>query len=74
MSTHSKSAFQVKDPAPAQFGAEEPRETKYMGPERRRNNRRSGHDRRLDVRFELNTEDRRQSRGRRHDERCPAFW
>lgn len=74
MATQSKSIFEVKDPTPVQFGAEEPHETKYMGPERRRDNRRSGRDRRLDVRFELNAEDRRQSHGRRHDDRCASFW
>ena len=74
MATHTKSVFEVKDPTPVQFGAEEPAKTKYMGPERRRDNRRSGHDRRLDVRFELNAEDRRQSHGRREDDKTAAFW
>ena len=74
MSTQGKSVFEVKDPTPVHFGAEEPHQKKYMGPERRRENRRSGHDRRLDVRFELNAEDRRKSHGRRHDDNAPTFW
>ena len=74
MSTQTKSVFEVKDPTPVHFEAEDPHEKKYMGPERRRENRRSGHDRRLDVRFELNAEDRRQSHGRREGDTCPDFW
>ncbi len=69
-----KSVFEVKDPTPPQFAVEELHEQKYMGPERRRDNRRSGHDRRLDVRFELNAEDRRQSHGRREGDKAPQFW
>ena len=74
MSTHTKSVYEVKDPTPVHFGAEEPKQQKYMGPERRRQTRRSGHDRRLDVRFELNAEDRRKSHGRREEDKCPDFW
>jgi len=37
----------------------------YKGPERRRENRRSGVDRRKNIRFELDKEDRRKTYGRR---------
>ncbi len=48
---------------------------KYMGIERRRDNRRSGIDRRTDVRFEPGKDDRRQSHGRRHDDEAGhVFW
>jgi len=69
-----KSVFEVKDATPPKFGVEEPQQQKYMGPERRRDNRRTGHDRRLDVRFELNADDRRQSHGRREADQAPHFW
>jgi hypothetical protein len=69
-----KSVFEVKDATPPKFEVEELHEQKYMGPERRRENRRTGHDRRLDVRFELNADDRRQSHGRREGDNGPNFW
>ena len=47
---------------------------KYMGQERRRENRRSGHDRRGDVLFEIGKDDRRQESGRREDDAAPTFW
>jgi hypothetical protein len=37
----------------------------YKGPERRKGNRRSGVDRRKNIRFEIDKEDRRKSYGRR---------
>jgi len=46
----------------------------YTGPERRRGNRRSGKDRRSEVRFEIGKENRRKNRGRRHDDKAPDFW
>ncbi len=70
-----KAHFEVRDVSPATFDpADKKNPKKYMGPERRRENRRSGKDRRTDVRFELNKEDRRQSHGRRHDDKSPQFW
>ena len=47
---------------------------KYMGQERRRENRRSGSDRRGDVRFEIGKDDRREKHGRREDDSAPTFW
>ena len=47
--------------------------TKYMGPERRRVNRRTGNERRSSVRFDL-TGDRRGGGGRREDDGGPRFW
>lgn len=47
---------------------------KYMGPERRRDNRRKNKDRRAEVRFEPGKEDRRQLPGRRDDDATPNFW
>jgi hypothetical protein len=47
---------------------------KYMGQERRRVDRRQQTDRRDDVRFEMNSSDRRQKEGRRHNDAAPKFW
>ena len=74
-----KARFEARDVSPVIYGTEkgEDKKTpkkKYVGPERRRDNRRSGHDRRIDVRFEINKEDRRQSHGRREDDKSPDFW
>lgn len=47
---------------------------KYMGIERRKVNRRSGLDRRTEVRFEPGKDDRRKNHGRRADDNTPEFW
>ena len=46
----------------------------YTGVERRRSNRRSGHDRRKELRLEIGREDRRKSLGRRRDDTGPKRW
>lgn len=70
-----KAHFEARDVSPASYDPmDKDNPKKYMGPERRRENRRGGKDRRQDVRFELNKEDRRQSQGRRHDDKSPQFW
>jgi hypothetical protein len=75
MPPQEKAHFEARDVSPATYDPKDEKSTrKYMGPERRRENRRSGHDRRNDVRFELNKEDRRKSQGRRHDDKSPQFW
>ena len=50
------------------------RAKKYMGAERRHEDRRQAVDRREDVRFDLKAEDRRQKPGRRHGDAAPKFW
>jgi hypothetical protein len=47
---------------------------KYVGPERRKENRRSQTDRRGEVRFEVKKSDRRENSGRREDDKSPKFW
>lgn len=46
----------------------------YNGMERRFVIRRSGVDRRQEVRFEIGKDDRRQTEGRRDDDSTPKFW
>lgn len=58
----------------ADFTERKPAARKYMGQERRRGHRRISRDRRQEIRFEFNKEDRRQQRGRRDGENTPSFW
>ena len=69
-----KAIFGSQDTSPATFGTEEPGQKKYMGPERRRDNRRQAVDRRVDVRFDPKASDRRQQTGRRNNDAAPKFW
>ena len=69
-----KALFGSQDTSPATFGSEEPGQKKYMGPERRRDNRRQAVDRRVDVRFDPKASDRRQQDGRRQNDAAPKFW
>lgn len=46
----------------------------YKGPERRREVRRKNSDRRQDIRFEPDKDDRRQSPGRRKDDKDNNLW
>ena len=52
----------------------DPKKTRYIGMERRRNNRRKAQDRRGDVRFDLTKSDRRQTQGRRAEDMTPKFF
>lgn len=47
---------------------------KYMGAERRSENRRSPQDRRGEVRFDTKSSDRRVTEGRRSGDKSPKFW
>jgi len=49
-------------------------EAKYKGKERRSENRREAKDRREEVRFEIKKTDRRDSQGRRSDDKTPTFY
>ena len=75
MPPEEKAHFEARDVSPTTYDPTDKKNPKkYMGPERRRENRRSGHDRRLDVRFEPSKEDRRKNHGRRHSDKSPDFW
>ena len=63
-----RAQFEVKDVGIGASGGEAGGDAKYMGIERRRVHRRTGIDRRTDVRFEPGKDDRRQNHGRRHDD------
>ncbi len=69
-----KAKFEVRDVDTGSSNPMKKEGKKYMGVERRRENRRSGMDRRTDVRFEPSKDDRRKNHGRRHDDNSPQFW
>ena len=71
-----KAQFEVRDVGTgASAGDSNDGKQKYMGVERRRANRRTGVDRRTEVRFEPGKDDRRKNWGRRHDDETGhAFW
>ena len=72
---HEKALFEAREVSPPSYEEEDnPAKKKYMGPERRRDNRRTGKDRRDEVRFEIGKDDRRQSQGRRRGDKNPKFW
>ena len=68
-----KATFESRDPTGLTPSKEDEEKT-YHGPERRRVNRRSGKERRVDVRFECGQGDRRKNHGRREKDGGPDFW
>jgi len=69
-----KAKFEVRDVSPGSSNPGQGGGKKYMGQERRRTQRRSGIDRRTEVRFEPGKDDRRENFGRRADDNTPKFW
>jgi hypothetical protein len=69
-----KASFYARDPDLGTSDQSKPQKKKYMGVERRKANRRSGKDRRDDVRFDLDKSDRRQNQGRREEDHTPKYW
>ena len=51
-----------------------PEKKAYDGEERRMGTRRNGKDRRVDVRFNLTKQDRRENVGRRAEDVLPKLW
>ena len=68
-----KPIFESREPGFGKDPGESEADKKYTGPERRKDNRRQK-DRREDVRFDPNSNDRRQSDGRRKEDKLPKFW
>ena len=69
-----KASFYSRDPNHLIRDKTDPSKKNYAGVERRLDNRRKATDRREDVRFDLTKTDRRQSEGRREDDKSPKFW
>jgi len=70
------SDYTIDRPARGSSAVFEAREcaTEYNGVNRRRGHRRNTADRRQELRFELDKPDRRQSAGRRKDDKRIQFW
>lgn len=62
------SRFEARDPSTVHYIVDSRGERRYTGPERRIANRRSGKDRRTEIRFEPSKENRRKNWGRRQDD------
>lgn len=58
----------------ASFEPAETRAETYKGPNRRRVHRRNRGDRREEMRFEPDKNDRRVNPGRRAEDKTPKFW
>jgi hypothetical protein len=69
-----KSSFYSRDPEVATNDISKKDKKKYMGVERRRDDRRKAQDRRSDVRFDLDKSDRRKNDGRREDDATVKYW
>ncbi len=69
-----RASFYSRDPRPFSSDTEDSEKRKYAGEERRKRNRRSNTDRRQEVRFEPDKDDRRQTDGRRKNDKQPKFW
>lgn len=63
-----RAQFEIRDVGTDASGSGAAGDKKYMGMERRSEHRRTGIDRRTDVRFEPGKDDRRKNHGRRHDD------
>jgi len=68
-----KASFYARDVSPSSSYAKSNNGKKFMGVEKRRYRRRSGQDRRADIRFDIKG-DRRQNNGRREEDAAPQFW
>jgi hypothetical protein len=74
-SAPGKAQFDSQEVSPTSYSSgDKSKPKKYMGPEQRRGHRRGGEERRKDIRFELDKEDRRKDQGRRKDDETPEFW
>ena len=73
MSAQRASCF-IQDPKGLVLDLVEPEKEKYEGVDRRMESRRKKADRRVDVRFNITNQDRRESVGRRAEDVLPKFW
>lgn len=69
-----RSSFYTRDSGRFGLNVVEPEKKNYDGEERRMESRRQKKDRRVDVRFNLTKQDRRETVGRRAEDVLPKFW
>ncbi|MEZ5572182.1 MAG: hypothetical protein R3E64_09170 [Halioglobus sp.] len=72
--TSQRASFYSRDPDRLVRDKADPSKKKYLGIERRMENRRETQDRRVEVRFDLTKKDRRQNEGRREGDAALKFW
>jgi hypothetical protein len=70
----TKASFYSRDTTAVSSDLLHPIKKKYMGVERRREDRRKAQDRRDSVRFDLTKVDRRETCGRRKNDASIKFW
>ena len=68
-----KSTFEARDPC-TRNEITLSGEKKFLGVERRKSHRRSYKERRLEIRFDMGTTERRKSAGRRADDLNPSLF
>jgi hypothetical protein len=71
--TSRRASFYSRDPDRLIRDKNNPKKKKYLGIERRMENRRKAKERRVDVRFEMKN-DRRQKPGRREEDAPAKYW
>lgn len=64
----------IQDPDCFALTTVEPEQEQYDGVDRRMESRRQQTDRRVDVRFNITRQDRRESTGRRAEDVLPKLW
>ena len=72
--TSQRASFYSRDPDRLIRDKADPSKKKYLGIERRMENRRTAQDRRVDIRFDMTKKDRRLNDGRREDDAALKFW
>lgn len=69
-----RASFYSRDPEVCTSDLEDETPKKYSGDNRRQRHRRKRPERRSEVRFDLNSTDRRETEGRRDGDATPKFW
>lgn len=69
-----KTSFYSRDPEFGHASFAPQNAGRYTGMERRKSSRRSGNERRNDIRFDTDKKDRRRGHGRREDDAPPDYW
>ena len=69
-----RASFFIQDPDSFVLDVAEPEQENHEVLDRRMESRRQEKDRRIDVRFNITKQDRRETVGRRTDDVLPSFW
>lgn len=69
-----QTSFYSRDPGLVPIGGDDQESKNFKGDERRAEHRRLHSERRGEVRFDLNSGDRREADGRRNSDAAPKYW